>query len=337
MSGFFTTIKISCQPKKLTNCKTKNLYFWHKQCLVLDRQKVPHSEKEIEMKNLLNKTKVFSASLALAMAVAGTASAATVTFGGQLATDGSHKTSTKVAANNIITNAQLANGYFIETFDTATAIPAFPPTPNTAYNVAGADTGCAINSPLVVTPSGPGAINVRTGTDLPNAAAPANDTTCYAYTTNNGAGTSSVDIDYVAFLNNIGGLLPQFAGSYIDYLGFYWGSVDTYNSFEFYSYDELTATNTLVTSITGTELLAELGGSSGDQVSDKSNVYVNIAFSQAEQFNNFRVVTGGVAGEYDNIVIGLNKRPDNSVPAPTGLALLGLGLIGLSFNRRFRK
>ncbi|WP_340679149.1 PEP-CTERM sorting domain-containing protein [Paraglaciecola sp.] len=282
------------------------------------------------MKNILGKSKVFSAGLVLAMAMAGSASAATVTFGGQIATDGSYKTSNKITADNIITNAQLANGYFVETFDQATAIPAFPPTPNTDFNVPGASSGCAVNSPLAVTPSAPGKVNVRKGSVTNVAAAPAHDTTCYAYTTNNGSGTSYVDIDYTAFLASIGGTVPSLAGSYINYLGFYWGSVDTYNTFEFYS------DNVLVKSVSGTDLLADLGGTSGDQVSDKSNVYVNIDFSAGEAFNRFRVVTSGIAGEFDNIVVGLDKRP-GQVPAPTGLALLGLGLIGLGFTRRFKK
>jgi hypothetical protein len=283
------------------------------------------------MKNILGKSQVFSAGLVLAMAFSASVSAAVVTFGGQAATDGSHKTSSKISADNIISNPQLANGFFVETFDTATAVPAFPPTPNTAYNVAGASTGCAINSPLAVTPSGAGVVNVRKGSVSNVAAAPAQDTTCYAYTTNNGSGTSYVDIDYTAFLASIGGFVPSLAGSYINYLGFYWGSVDRYNTFEFYS------DNVLVKSITGTSLLTDLGGTSGDQESDKSNVYVNIDFSAAEAFNRFRVITKGVAGEFDNIVIGLDKRPPPAVPAPTGLALLGLGLIGIGFSRRFKK
>jgi hypothetical protein len=286
------------------------------------------------MKNLLTKTKVFSASIALAIAITGTASAATVTFGGQLATDGSHKTSANVSANNVITGAQIANGYFIETFDTATAIAGFPAGPNSQqYNVPGASDGCAVNSPLNITSTpAVGTVGVRKGSVSGVAAAPANDTTCYAYTTNNGSGSSSVDIDYTQFLVDIGVAVPTFAGSYINYLGFYWGSVDTFNTFEFYS------DSGLVKTITGTELLTQLGGVSGDQVSDRSNVYVNIAFSQSEAFNMFRVISNGIAGEFDNIVVGLNKRPNqNPVPAPAGLALLGLGLIGLGFSRRLTK
>lgn len=262
------------------------------------------------------------------LAAASSVNAATITFGGQVASDNSGKTSTKIDASNIINDVSL--GYFVETFDAATAIPAFPSANNTAYNVAGASTGCSINSPLVITQSNSGILNVRNGSVSKVAAAPANDQTCYGYTTPAGGAPNFVDIDYTAFLGSIGGAVPALAGSYIDYLGFYWGSVDTYNSFEFYS------NNVLVKQITGTELLAELGGSSGDQVSDKSNVYVNIDFTPAESFNRFRVITSGIAGEFDNIVVGLNKRPV-TVPAPTGLAILGLGLLGLGLGRRLKK
>ncbi|KXI28520.1 Npun_F0296 family exosortase-dependent surface protein [Paraglaciecola hydrolytica] len=281
------------------------------------------------MKNLFNKSKVFSASLVLAMAMAGSASAATISFGGQAATDGSNKTSSFVPADNMINDPSL--GYFIETFDVATAVQPFGSDNNTDYNIAGASTGCAINSPLGIVAAPAGSLGVRTGSVASVAAAPAGDTTCYGYTTNNGSGTSSVSIDYTGFLAGIGGLVPSLAGSFINYLGFYWGSVDTYNTFEFYS------DNVLVKSITGQELLTANSGTSGDQTGDGSNVYVNIDFSPAESFNKFVVKTSGVAGEFDNIVVGLDKRPPPPVPAPAGLALLGLGLVGIGFSRRFKK
>lgn len=276
------------------------------------------------MKTLFQKTKLVSAAALLTLAASHQVSAATITFGGQAATDGSNKTSVNVNANNTITS--ISDGFFIETFDSATAIPGFP-AGNTSYNVEGASEGCAINSPLAVSPSGPGVLNVRTGSVVNEAAAPAGNTTCYGYTTPTNVGENSfVDIDYTDFLASLAG--TSLANSSINYLGFYWGSVDTYNSFEFYSDD------VLVKRISGPELLAELGGSAGNQVDDDSNVYVNIDFSFAEAFNRLRVVTSGIAGEFDNVVVGLDQRP---VSAPGSLAFLGLGLLGLGLGRRFKK
>ena len=276
---------------------------------------------------LMNKSKSVSIAALLTLAAAQQVSAATITFGGQAATDGSNKTSKNVNADNTITS--IIDGFFISTFDTATAIPGIPGGGDTQYNVAGKSEGCALNSPLEITPSGANVLNVRKGSDGSIAAAPAGDSTCYAYTTPTTVGQPSyVDIDYTDFLANIGNLSANLAGSSINYLGFYWGSVDAYNSFEFYSDDQLVA------KITGPELLAQLNGKAGDQVADSSNVYVNIDFSFDEAFNRFRVITSGIAGEFDNIVVGLDQRP---VSAPASLAFLGLGLLGLGLSRRFKR
>ena len=61
---------------------------------------------------------------------------------------------------------------------------------------------------------------------------------------------------------------------------------------------------------------------------------MNINFSVAEAFTRLRVVSSGVAGEFDNIVVGLSNR---EVPAPAGLAFLGLGLIGFALRKKLQK
>ena len=304
------------------------------------------------MKNILSKSKVFSASLVLAMAMAGSVSAATINFGNsanlggvaQLAADGSGLTSVNVPATNLTDGS---NGYFVETFDQATQTlqPPFLPdgvTPNptagqpfpmgsTVHNDPGF-TQCAVNgvgSGIVVSSStgiGNGAFGVRQGTVSGKAAAPANDDTCFGYTPQKGSVLPSwVDVDYSGFLANAGDVG-------ITFLGFYWGSIDTYNDFKFYN-----AQGNLIQTITGGSLLGLAGGASGNQSAPGSNLYVAIDFSLAESFTKLRIESSAVAGEFDNIVIGLQNRPPREVPAPAGVALLALGLLGLSLRKRLKK
>ncbi|MCP4236670.1 MAG: PEP-CTERM sorting domain-containing protein, partial [Aestuariibacter sp.] len=159
-------------------------------------------------------------------------------------------------------------------------------------------------------------------------AAPANDTTCYGYLTNNGSGVATTVFDYNQLLSFYTTLYSSNTLLGITYLGFYWGSVDTYNDFEFYS------DGNLVTSITGSQLVNSV--TSGNQSSPSSNVYVNIDFSIAEQFDTLVIKTSGIAGEFDNLVVGLSTR-EIPVPAPTGLALFAFGLIALGLRSRLKK
>lgn len=278
----------------------------------------------------MNKFSSFSKALSLTAAVVlgalNYANAASITFGGVAASDNSGLTSSFI---DPITGG--LSGYFIETFDIATGDPLFPG--STAYTKPGFENECAVNSlnagPIGVdVTANPSEVGIRKGTVSNVAAAPANDTTCYGYVTNNGSGTSSITFDY----NN---LLAYFTTSLnsntllgITYLGFYWGSIDTYNDFKFYSDGDL------VTQITGSQLVN--GTLSGNQTSPASNTYVNIAFSIEEQFDTLVIDTSGVAGEFDNIVIGLSTR-EIPVPAPTGLALFAFGLVALGLRSRLKR
>ncbi|MEC9263382.1 MAG: PEP-CTERM sorting domain-containing protein [Pseudomonadota bacterium] len=274
-------------------------------------------------------TKALSLSAIIGLSFAGASNAATINFNnGVAASDGSGLTSQYIDP----INGGLPD-YFIETFDQDTGVPGFPG--STAYTDAGFEDDCAVNSvngsPIGISVNGNASeIGVRQGLLPTEAAPPANDTTCFGYLTNNDSGTASVEFDYTNLLDFYSNLAGNGVQLGITYLGFYWGSVDTFNDFEFYS------GGSLVTTITGPDLLNQLNGDSGDQNDPASNTYVEIEFSIAEQFDTLVINTSGVAGEFDNIVIGLSSR-ELPVPAPTGLALFAFGLVALGLRSRLKK
>jgi hypothetical protein len=129
------------------------------------------------------------------------------------------------------------------------------------------------------------------------------------------------------------------AGTAISYLGLYWGSIDIYNSIEFFNGNTPVSLLNIaglpaITDgiITGQDVLTLEHGTSGNQTASGSNVYVNLAFAPGETFTSFEFITTGVAFELDNIVVGLTNRQE--IPEPGSLALLGLALAGLAVARR---
>tara|TARA_R110000822_G_scaffold11702_1_gene42537 strand:- start:34116 stop:34988 length:873 start_codon:yes stop_codon:yes gene_type:complete len=287
------------------------------------------------MKKLINKKTIGSLALG-AVLTCTQANATIITFfgddvaSGQWATDGSGLTSSFVDQSNLIDSS---NGYFIETFDIATAMTDLPGMADEQYNIAGASNGCGVNTlsqnGITVTETG-GGLGVASQNLPGQAARPGNtgsanyiDSTCYGFTPENGS-SGTVEVDYTSFLNAIPG------NAQLDYFGFYWGSVDTYNDFQFFNDTD----NTSV-SITGSQLLTQLGGQSGNQGAPTSNTYVNIDF-ESFSWNRFVVTSTGIAGEFDNIVTGLTTR-NRDVPEPMSIAVFGLGLFGLGLANRKRK
>jgi hypothetical protein len=244
---------------------------------------------------------------AVALAAAAGAQAVTVTYDFAVPLDGSGKTSRLVGA----ANANVGN-VFVETFDRADGTGGL----NTPSNLVS-----------VTTVSG-GGFGFAKGSLDSVYAAPAGNTTNFAYGPTQGSGSRSAEVN-VNYTNLLSGLGPNAS---LNYLGLYYGSIDTYNDLIFFN-----AAGQVIQTITGASLINQFNGTSGNQSADSSNIYVNLFFDRAEEFTSFNFRTTAPAFEMDNLVVGFQVAAPTRVPEPGSLALIGLGLTALAVSRRRKR
>ncbi len=107
----------------------------------------------------------------------------------------------------------------------------------------------------------------------------------------------------------------------LDYFGFYWGSIDTYNSVDVYS------KGVLLKTFTGADVPG--APANGAQTTDENNVYVNLLANKGETFDKIVLRTSSPALETDNYSYKVA-----SVPEPSSiLGLLTFGAISV-FKRK---
>ncbi len=114
----------------------------------------------------------------------------------------------------------------------------------------------------------------------------------------------------------------------MQYFGLLWGSVDDYNTLEFYD------GTTLVNRFTGLDVTASADGDQGEY----GTFYVNIITDGG--FNRVVATSAGYAFEFDNVSYSELPLDANGQPVPDGgmtLAMLGVSLSGLAWFRRKTK
>ena len=137
----------------------------------------------------------------------------------------------------------------------------------------------------------------------------------------------NIPVDYIPGVSELTGdwywtqVNFNLVGETYDYLGLFWGSVDTYNTFEFLNGTDIVASF-------GGEIITVAGPANGNQSAPYSNLYVN--FYDIPDFDAVRFLSTQYAFEFDNMAVGVNPIP---VPGAVLLGMLGLSIAGIKLRK----
>jgi hypothetical protein len=134
-------------------------------------------------------------------------------------------------------------------------------------------------------------------------AAPVGDTTPYLATT----GTENL----------------VFSSAYTQF-GLYWGSIDSYNTLNFFK------GGSLVGSFSGAGVASAPSGPNGSQTSGDTNRYVTFSFTGGDAFDTVQFVSTTPAFEVDDLTAN-GQSLVAGVPEPSTWAMIFLGFLGVGF------